>query len=80
VIADHKLVYGALTASLTLAYVAGVVVLQALFRDYTGEESQLVVVASTLAIAALFYRPRRRIQTSVRDGLRQRNPQKGGPR
>jgi hypothetical protein len=37
-------------------------VLQLLFRALTGEESQLVVVASTLTIAALFNPSRRRIQ------------------
>jgi hypothetical protein len=43
-------------------YFGSIVVLQLLFRALTGEGSQLVVVASTLAIAALFNPLRRRIQ------------------
>jgi hypothetical protein len=57
--------YWTLTATLVLAYVTSVVVLQALFRDLTGWESQLAVVASTLAIAILLNTPRRRIQSVI---------------
>ncbi|HEY3228261.1 MAG TPA: hypothetical protein VGJ87_03515, partial [Roseiflexaceae bacterium] len=58
--------YGALTATLALVYVSSVVLLQAIVRPLTGEEqSQLVTVASTLAIAALFTPLRRRIQTGI---------------
>ena len=62
---NRTLVYGPLTAMLVLFYVCGVVSLQYAFRALTGEESQLAVVASTLAIAALFNPLRRRVQAFV---------------
>jgi hypothetical protein len=65
VIINRTLVYGSLTASLVAAYFGGVVGLQYAFRVLTGGESQLAVVASTLAIASLFTPLRRRIQTFI---------------
>ena len=62
---NRTLVYGALTASLVLVYFGGIAVLQGLFRALGGGESQLVVVASTLVIAALFGPLRRRIQALI---------------
>jgi hypothetical protein len=62
VLINRTLVYGALTAALVTVYVGGVVLLQGTFRALTGQESQLAVVVSTLAIAALFQPLRRRIQ------------------
>jgi hypothetical protein len=62
VIINRALVYGSLTAMLALVYVGGVVGLQYAFRTLTGGESQLAIVASTLAIAALFVPLRRRVQ------------------
>ena len=64
-IINRALVYGPLTATLALVYVGGVVGLQAVFRVLTGQESTLAVVASTLAIAALFNPLHRRIQTFI---------------
>jgi hypothetical protein len=61
-IINRTLVYGSLTAVLAGLYFSSIVWLQVLFRALTGEGSQLVVVASTLAIAALFNPLRRRIQ------------------
>jgi hypothetical protein len=61
-IINRTLVYGALTATLVAAYFGSVVLLQGSLRALTGEGSQLVIVASTLAIAALFNPLRRRIQ------------------
>src|SRR5215217_5821957 len=61
-IINRTLVYGLLTAVLAVLYFGSIVMLQLLFRALTGEGSQLVVVASTLAIAALFNPLRRRIQ------------------
>jgi hypothetical protein len=62
VVINRTLVYGALTAMLALVYLGGVVVLQGTFRAFTGDRSQLAIVASTLVIAALFSPLRRRIQ------------------
>ena len=64
-IINRTLVYAALTAMLVLVYVGSVFSLQYLFRALTGETSQLVIVASTLTIAALFNPLRRRIQDVV---------------
>jgi hypothetical protein len=62
---NRTLVYGALTAMLALVYVSGVVSLQYVLRVLTGQGSQLAIVASTLAIAALFSPLRRGIQGAV---------------
>jgi hypothetical protein len=62
---NRTLVYGPLTAMLVLVYVGGVVSFQNAFRTLTGQESQIAVVASTLAIAALFNPLRGRLQTFV---------------
>ena len=62
---NRALVYGPLTAMLVLVYFGGVVGLQAALRTLTGQESTLAVVASTLAIAALFNPLRRRVQGFV---------------
>jgi hypothetical protein len=62
---NRALVYGTLTVTLGLAYFGGVVALQAILRAMTGQESSLAVVASTLAIAALFSPLRRRVQGFV---------------
>jgi hypothetical protein len=65
VVINRALVYGTLTATLVLVYLGSVVTLQYVLRGLTGGESQLAVVASTLAIAALFNPLRRRIQSFI---------------
>ena len=65
IIINRALVYGSLTATLVAFYFGGIVLLQRLFVALTGEESTLAVVASTLAIAALFNPLRRRVQAFV---------------
>jgi hypothetical protein len=65
IIINRALVYGSLTAMLALVYVGGVAGLQATLRALTSQESTLAVVASTLAIAALFSPLRRRVQIFV---------------
>jgi PAS domain S-box-containing protein len=62
---NRTLVYGALTAVLAAVYFGIIVLFQALFRAFTGQESQLAVVVSTLAIAALFTPLRLRIQSFI---------------
>jgi hypothetical protein len=62
---NRTLVYGLLTAMLALVYFGSIVVLQRVFVGLTGEQSTLAVVASTLAIAALFTPLRRRIQSFI---------------
>jgi hypothetical protein len=65
VVINRALVYGLLTVTLLLVYLGGVVGLQYAFRALTGSNSQLAVVASTLAIAALFVPLRRRVQALI---------------
>lgn len=67
VVINRTLVYGTLTALLALVYFGLVVVLQALTRAFTGQtaQSSLIVVVSTLAIAALFQPLRRHIQAII---------------
>jgi hypothetical protein len=65
ILINRTLVYGTLTALLVVVYVGGVVSLQGVLRALTGQESQLAVVASTLAVAAIFTPLRRRIQAFV---------------
>jgi hypothetical protein len=62
---NRTLVYGFLTALLAFVYFGGIVVSQRVFVLLTGEKSTLAVVASTLAIAALFNPLRREVQGFV---------------
>jgi hypothetical protein len=64
---NRTLVYGSLTVFLALVYFGGVTATQILFQTLTGQQRlpQLAVVASTLAIAALFTPQHRRIQTII---------------
>jgi hypothetical protein len=64
---NRTLVYGTLMVMLALVYVGLVIGLQSLVHLVTGtiSEQPLVIVASTLAIYALFQPLRRRIQTVI---------------
>jgi hypothetical protein len=65
IVINRTLVYGTLTITLVALYFGGIVVLQKMFVLLTGQQSTLAVVASTLAIAALFVPLRRRVQGFV---------------
>jgi hypothetical protein len=67
VIINRTLVYGTLTAMLAFVYFGGVTATQAVLQAFTGQEElpQLVIVASTLVIAALFNPLRRSIQSFI---------------
>lgn len=67
ILINRTLVYGSLSAALAVVYFGGVTLTQTLFRLLTGQQQQpqLAVVASTLAIAALFGPLRRRIQNLI---------------
>ncbi len=64
VVIKRTVVYGSLTLSLALIYLAVVLTLRALSGTVTGD-SDLAVATSTLVVAALFRPLRRRIQTGV---------------
>ena len=70
ILINRTLVYGSLTAILALVYFSSVFVLQALFSVFTGHfssgaQTPVVIVASTLCIAALFTPLRRRLQALI---------------
>ena len=65
VIINRTLVYGTLTAILTLVYLGLIFALQYLLRGMIIQNNDVAIVVSTLAIAALFQPLRRRIQTVI---------------
>jgi hypothetical protein len=65
ILINRALVYGSLSVLLAAAYFGGVIGSQYVLRVVTGQGSTLAVVASTLAIAALFAPLRRRVQAFV---------------
>ena len=67
IIINRTLVYAALTGTLALIYVSLVIGLQSLVHRLTGQvlDSPLVIVGSTLLIAALFQPLRHRIQNTI---------------
>jgi len=65
VLINRTLMYGALILTLALVYWSSVVLLQQLFRLVVGQPNDLAIVASTLAIAALFQPLRAHIRRSI---------------
>jgi len=63
---NRALVYGGLTAVVALVYFGTVLLLQGAVSGVTGQtHSDLVIVASTLGVAALFQPLRRRFQAGI---------------
>jgi hypothetical protein len=65
VIIRRTLIYTTLTGALAFIYVVSVVLLQSLLSTLTGANNTLAIVASTLAIAALFNPLRLRVQRFI---------------
>ena len=70
ILINRTLVYGSLTVILALVYFLSVFALQAILSVFTGHlssgaQSPIVIVASTLGIAALFQPLRRRLQALI---------------
>jgi len=61
----RTLQYSLLSGLLALTYFGLVIVLQSIFTAFGGQWSELVTVASTLAIAALFFPLRNRVQAFI---------------
>lgn len=61
----RTIVYTVLTSTLALVYFGSVLVLQGIFTSITGQRSTVVVVFSTLVVAALFNPLRNRIQVVI---------------
>jgi hypothetical protein len=65
IIIRRTLVYTLLTAMLIAVYFGIVLLVQAAFVTFTGQENPIAIVISTLVIAALFNPLRRRIQSFI---------------
>jgi hypothetical protein len=65
IIIRRTLQYALLTGLLAFVYLGCVLILQQLFEAVTGQASPLAIVASTLAIAALFSPLRHRVQAFI---------------
>ena len=65
VLINRTLVYGTLTVLLALVYFGLIFVLQSLLRGIMSQNNDVVIVVSTLAIAALFQPLRQRIQQII---------------
>jgi hypothetical protein len=65
IIIRRTLVYSLLTIMLAALYFSGITILQALVNSFTGQQSTLTIVISTLLIAALFNPLRQRTQTFI---------------
>ena len=62
ILINRTLVYGSLTGTLAVGYIASVLLLQTVFRTVTDQGGSVAIVVSTLAIAAAFQPLRRWLQ------------------
>jgi hypothetical protein len=65
ILINRTLVYGILTATLTLIYFGSIILLQILLQGMISQTNDVAIVASTLAIAALFQPFRHHIQNFI---------------
>ncbi len=65
IIIRRTLQYSLLSGLLALVYFGGIVILQSLFSTISNQQSPIILVLSTLAIAALFLPLRRRVQDFI---------------
>ena len=65
IIIRRTLQYSLVTGVLALVFFGGVTIFQAIFSSITGEQSNLAIALSTLAIAALFNPLRKRVQAFI---------------
>lgn len=61
----RTIIYGTLTAFVGTIYFGGIVLFQSIFTGVGGQQPEIVIVLSTLAIAALFNPLRRRVQDFI---------------
>ncbi len=62
---NRTLVYSLLSITLAVIYFGSVLILQSVYQLFTGQETQLAIVFSTLGIAALFNPLRSRVQSFI---------------
>jgi hypothetical protein len=65
IIIRRTVIYSILTTILAIVYFGGIVLLQRIFQNITGQNSELAIVASTLLIVAMFTPLRRRVQDTI---------------
>jgi hypothetical protein len=65
IIANRTLVYVTLVGTLALVYLGSILLVRQFFPAFTQEESQLVLIGTTLVIVSLFQPTKRRLQKVI---------------